>query len=414
MHLFDLLYFLVLVLGAPFWLRYLFNPAARGLLRGRFAPPLLPGGGRSVWIHAVSVGEVRSLAGLIAELRRDPARAVVLSVTTPAGYACARRDYPDILVTPAPFDFSFVVRRFIRRLRPELMLFNELEVWPNWLRCLHRRGIPMLLINGRMSERAFARYRLTRALWRPLLNRFTLLLVQAELYRQRFTALGVAPERLRVCGNIKADQALEAAARLPGAAEVVAALGQPPTGLPRVTLASSHASDEAVFLPAAAAVRGRFHYVIVPRHVERAVEIERRVLEFGLTCRVFSRAPRDGGEEVLIYDRMGYLLPILSVSAAVVMGGTWESRIGGHNLYEPAALARPLAGGPHCNNFPDIGGELAESGAYRITADSAALQRWLRDLPADGGANPAARRSVERRLGSLACTVSAIRSCLGC
>ncbi len=152
------------------------------------------------------MGEVRSLKSLIQQLGEKGQR-VVLSVTTPAGWECARREYPGIAVIHSPFDFSFVVRRFIDRINPRLVIFNELEIWPNWISLLHRRHIPMLLINGRISEAAFARYRFFNFILRPFFRRIDCFLVQNAIYQKRFLQLKIPAEKIIVCGNIKADEA---------------------------------------------------------------------------------------------------------------------------------------------------------------------------------------------------------------
>ncbi|HEX7501825.1 MAG TPA: glycosyltransferase N-terminal domain-containing protein, partial [Acidobacteriota bacterium] len=248
MLILDLLYALLLLLLFPFWLKYAFKNSYRQLLKSRLRPQLEPGPGRNVWIHAVSVGEVRSLRSLIAALGEKKV-GVVLSVTTPAGFAFARKEYPGIPVLHAPLDFSFVVRRFIDRIRPRLVIFNELEIWPNWITLLHRRRVPMLLINGRISDAAFSRYRVFGIILRPFFRRLDSYLVQNELYRQRFLHLRIPAEKITVGGNIKADEAASSLRELPRPEEIIAHLRLPSPARKIVVLASSHDPDEKVFIP---------------------------------------------------------------------------------------------------------------------------------------------------------------------
>lgn len=408
----DLLYFLLLLVAWPFWLKYLLKPSYRPLLRERLRPcPELAGAG-PVWIHAVSVGEVRSLKSLVAALQAT-GRRVVLSVTTPAGFAFARNVFPDLQVFLAPLDLSFVVRRFIACLQPRLMVFNELELWPNWIALLRKNRVPMLLINGRVSPAAYRRYRLFSFILRPFFRRIDRYLVQNELYRQRFLGLGVETGRIAVCGNIKADEAEAGLAALPPPGEVRRQLGIE-AALPLVVLASSHPQDEEVFIPALPSRAGAFQFVIVPRHVERAAAICARLEREGAAPALFSQGGVGASGAVLVYDRMGFLFPLMSAADVVFMGGTFAAGTGGHNLYEPAALGKVIVGGPHTGNFPDIGRELRERGAYRQVGDS---REWAAFLEGFSGLDrgriaAAARAAVAARKGSLACTLKHIESLL--
>lgn len=411
MLILDLLYFLLLLLTWPFWLAYVLKKRYRSLLRSRLRPQLEPAAEQAVWIHAVSVGEVRSLRSLIETLAQGGQR-IVLSVTTPAGYEFARREYPGLPVILSPLDLSFVVRRFIDRIRPRLVVFNELEVWPNWISLLRRRRVPMLLINGRVSDKAFRRYRAFRFILRPFFRNVDRFLVQNELYRQRFLRLHVPAEKITVCGNIKADEAENSVRALPPAGEVRSHLGG--AGLARriVVLASSHERDEQVFIPAIPVLGDDYFFIIVPRHVQRAPAIAARLRRLGVRQALYSRQEAGGpGLQALVYDRMGYLLPIMSIADIVFMGGTFAARTGGHNLYEPAALGKVIVGGPHYNNFPDIGRELEAGGAYRRVSDSA---QWLEFLKAFPGLDlkrigDNARKAVAERKGSLACSIEQVR-----
>jgi 3-deoxy-D-manno-octulosonic-acid transferase len=404
------LYILLLLLSLPFWLKYVLKRSYRSLLKNRLRPQLAAASEKSIWIHAVSVGEVRSLRTLIETLGRTGQR-IVLSVTTPAGFAFARKEYPAIPVIQAPLDLSFVVGRFIDRVNPLLVIFNEMEIWPNWVWLLHRRRIPMLLINGRISTSAFRRYRTFRIILQPFFRRIDGYSVQNELYRQRFLRLRIPAERITVCGNIKADEAESSLPSIPSPAEVRAQLQLPASARKIAVLASSHDSDERIFLPAVQS-RPDYFFIIVPRHVQRAAAIAARLQRVGAKYALYSSGETlDTGARVLIYDRMGYLFPIMSIADVVFMGGTFDPGIGGHNLYEPAVLGKPIAGGPHYNNFPDIGRELEESGVYRQVNSS---DEWLEFL--DGFPGPGleiirdcARHAVTKRKGSLACSLQQIQ-----
>lgn len=411
MLILDLLYFLLLALTWPFWIARFLKPSQRRLLRGRLRPQLEPLAGNStVWIHAVSVGEVRSLRSLVAELQQRDRR-IVLSVTTPAGFEFARREYPGLTVIQSPLDLSFVVRRFIDRIQPQLVIFNELEIWPNWISLLHRRRVPMLLINGRISDAAFRRYRLFGLILRPFFRRITGYLVQNELYRQRFLHLRIPAAKITVCGNIKADEADSSLRGIPPREEVLSHLRLPAPAKKIVVLASSHEEDEKVFIPAIPEHSQGCFFIIVPRHVQRAPAIAARLQLLGIQHSLFTRQEAAiPGLQALVYDRMGFLLPILSIADIVFMGGTFDPRTGGHNLYEPAVLGKAIAGGPWYNNFPDIGRELAENGAYHRVNNG---EEWKQYLAAASGLDlqrigARARQAVAGRKGSLACSLEQI------
>ncbi|MGH3183352.1 MAG: 3-deoxy-D-manno-octulosonic acid transferase, partial [Streptosporangiaceae bacterium] len=164
------------------------------------------GGGGAIWLHAVSVGEALAVERLIAQLRqRFPARQVVLSVTTAAGRSVAERRIAADRIFYFPLDFRFAARQALQAVRPELVLIAETEIWPNFLREAARRGVPVMFINGRISARSFARYRLVRRLLRPTLAPVASFLMQTPADAARARALGAAPERVQVAGNLKFD-----------------------------------------------------------------------------------------------------------------------------------------------------------------------------------------------------------------
>ncbi len=410
MLILDFLYILLLLLSLPFWLKYILKRSNRSLLKNRLHPQLSAASDKSIWIHAVSVGEVRSLRTLIETLGRTGQR-IVLSVTTPAGFDFARKEYPAIPVIHAPLDLSFVIGRFIDRINPRLVIFNEMEIWPNWVWRLYRLRIPMLLINGRISTAAFRRYHAFRIILQPFFRRIDGYFVQNELYRQRFLRLGIPAERITICGNIKADEAESSLPDIPSPKEVRAQLRLPASIGKIAVLASSHDSDEKIFLPAVQS-RPDYFFIIAPRHIQRAPAIAASLQRIGAKFMLYSHGEGpDPGARALIYDRMGYLFPIMSIADVIFMGGTFDAGIGGHNLYEPAVLGKPIVGGPHYNNFPDIGRELEESGAYRRVNSSDEWLEFLASFPGPGleSIRDSARHAVAKRKGSLACSLQQIQ-----
>jgi 3-deoxy-D-manno-octulosonic-acid transferase len=415
MILLDFLYAILLLCTFPFWVKYIFKEKYRRLLKDRLRPQLPACAEQTIWIHAVSVGEVRSLKSLIQKLG-ERKQQVILSVTTPSGFEFARKEYPTLHVIHSPFDLSFVIRRFIRAINPKLVVFNELEVWPNWISLLHRKKIPMLLINGRISESAFGRYRLfSFFLWR-FLRRIDGFLVQNNIYKKRFQQLKIPAEKILVCGNIKADEADRTLKQLPARQDVLTHLRLGPRKKRIIALASSHSSSEKIVVPAIGPLSADFLFIIVPRHVQRAGAIARQLEQYGLKYAFYSDPlPIPPDIQVLIYDRMGYMIPIMSIADIIFMGGTHDPKIGGHNLYEPAALGKLILGGPYYNNFPDIGSELESSGVYRQINSSSELVDFASrfqniDLQRIG---TKALEAVLNRKGSLACTLEQIQRYIG-
>jgi len=415
MLILDFLYVVLLLFTFPFWAKYIFKKKYRRLLKDRLRPQLPPRGDASVWIHAVSVGEVRSLKSLIQKLH-DRRHQVVLSVTTPSGFDFARREYPSLCVIHSPLDLSWTITHFIRSINPKLVIFNELEIWPNWISLLRKKRIPILLINGRISETAFSRYRFFNFFLRHFFRQIDCFLVQNPIYKKRFLQLKIPAEKIIVCGNIKADEADRSLKQLPEKKEVLAHLRLEAMKKKVITLASSHSGSEKIVIPAIQALSANFFFIIVPRHVQRVATIARQLERHGVRYSLFSESqPMNAATQVLIYDRMGYLFPIISITDIVFMGGTHDQKIGGHNLYEPAAMGKLILGGPYYNNFPDIGRELEETGVYHQVNHSQELVDFAeryQDLNLEQ-INRKAVKAVLNRKGSLACTLEQIQRFIG-
>ena len=175
---------------------------------------------------------------------------IVLSVTTPSGYQYAKREYKSIEVINSPVDHSLTVKRFILRINPEILILNELEIWPNWILLLKKYNIPIALINGRISEDAFGRYNFFLFILKPFFRKIDLYLVQDQIYKQRFMRFRIPAARIKVCGNIKADEAFSLSRQLPSEGDIFTYLKikQKPEKI--VTLASSHSNDEKILIQA--------------------------------------------------------------------------------------------------------------------------------------------------------------------
>lgn len=415
MLILDLLYIFLLVLSIPFWIHYLFKADYRKHFRLRIFPRLRPRVEKTVWVHAVSVGEVKSLKGLIQNLVQVQKKKVILSVSTPSGFEFARRELSIVEVIPAPFDASFVIRRFIRLIQPEIVIFNELEIWPNWLFLLHRHRIPILLINGRISEKAFQWYSFFSFFIGRFVSLIDFLVVQSEIYKERFLQLKITENKIVVCGNIKADEAYDNLQALPNEKEIFTHLRIKRSEKKILTVASSHLQDERVLFEAIDRLVDDYFIILVPRHPKRAEGIGLQLEKRSISHRLFSKPASDTFEpEVLIFDEIGYLFPIMAISDIVIMGGTYQRKIGGHNLYEPAILGKLIVGGRYYHNFQDIGRALEEAGVYRRADTAIELISLLNhiDLIDFAKIRGDAYQNVLKKRGSVPCALRHIQKYL--
>lgn len=406
--LYSLLFYLLLpaILLRLCW-RALRAPAyARrwGERLGRVAPL----SGTVIWVHAVSVGETLAALPLIRRLQAaQPQARLLVTTTTPTGSARVRAALGDGVVhCYAPYDFPHAVRRFLDRVRPGLLIVMETELWPNVLHGCARRGIPVVLANARLSARSAAGYGRVAALTRPMLAALTRVAAQTREDGERLLALGLAPDRLHVTGNIKFDLELDAA--LHERAHRLRADwrgGARPIWL----AASTHEGEDEPVLAAhrrLLAVRPDALLVLVPRHPERFARVHALCARQGL--RVLRRSAGQApvaDTQVLLGDTMGELLAFCGAADLVFVGGSLVP-VGGHNLIEPAAWGKPVLSGPEVFNFVEAARLLEAAGGLRICADGAALADAVVELlgqPERRAAMGAAARAVaEANRGALA------------
>jgi 3-deoxy-D-manno-octulosonic-acid transferase len=370
---------------------------------GRFAPPTRTGG---IWIHAVSVGEAQAVQPLIRRLlQREPSGSLVVTTTTPTGSARVRELFGEqVFHVYFPFDLPWAVRGFLDRVQPSLAVLVETEVWPNLLSECNRRGVPVLLANGRLSERSARGYRRLGSLSRETFARFSAVAAQSDADAQRFVSVGVPPERLTVTGSIKFDQSIRGSVK--EQAEVV----RREWGVDRSVwvAASTHEGEEEGVLDAHEQVLRVLPdalLVLVPRHPERfdrvAQLVQRRRLRM---WRRTQRMPPPSGTAVFLGDTMGELPVFLAAADAAFVGGSLLP-VGGHNVLEPAALGVPVAFGPHMFNFAQISQMLLDAGAAERVDGAAALgetmQRWLGNASLRARVGENGRRVVEANRGAL-------------
>lgn len=359
-----------------------------------------------VWFHAVSVGEVKLLRPLIREFtRKRPDWEVVVSTTTATGLAVARRDYPDLLTFYAPLDFSWAVRRALRHLRPTILAFVELELWPNWIEAAHCQGARVVVVNARLSKRSFRGYRRLGRLLRPTLRQIDLVAAQTDEYARRFIELGVDAARVPVTGSVKYD-GLETDRANPKTLALRKAFGI--SGADVVFVAgSTMEGEEGAALEAYRAARGRHHrlrLILVPRHPERFDAVAAWLRDQGELVWRRSQsgpAPKSG---IILVDTVGELSAVWGLADIAFVGGSLFPGRGGQNMMEPAAYAASVLFGPHTDNFQEATeGLLTRAAAVRVRSAEELRQALQADLEEPESAHArgqAARRFVLAQQGA--------------
>ena len=376
---------------APFYL-------ARGWRTGKYlpllrerlgwdasAPPLPPG---SLWIHAVSVGEVLAARTLAGGLRSATPRPLVLSATTAAGVTLARAaaasgEVDGVLASP--LDFPGAVARVFARVRPAALVLVEAELWPNWLRAARHLGVPVVLVNARISARSFTRWRRARWLFRPLFAGLAAAGARTDEDAARLEALGVAPSRLRVTGDLKFD----VTAPMLGRAEARARFGVPDDAFVFVA-GSLHEGEEAAVVAAFRALRMVLPDAVLVLAPRKSFTLPEALAGFAIARRSRGEAAVAGG--VLFVDTMGELRDLYAAADLAFVGGSLVPA-GGHNLLEPAAASVPVLFGPSTETFAAVAAELVERGGGFRVADAGELSAHSSSLAAD----ESARREAGQR-----------------
>jgi 3-deoxy-D-manno-octulosonic-acid transferase len=373
-------------------------------------PPLPPG---SLWVHAASVGEVRAAARLVDRLRAR-GRAVCTSTVTATGRAAMRRARPGLPCHLAPLDHPWCVAGALARVAPAALVLVEAELWPAWIAAAARRGIPVALVSGRVSDKSFARYRRLARGVAPTLRRLAALGARTEADAERFLALGAPRERVRVTGDLKLDADDEPPAPAPELARV---LGRAPL----VVGGSTHAGEELALLDALDALERAglaAALALAPRQPERVEEVARLLRRRG---RAFRRRTQLGAQplhagEVLLLDTLGDLAGLYARAALCFVGGSLAPR-GGHNVLEPASVGCPVLVGPHTQGIRHAVELLVSCGAARSVAGSAALAaaaaEWLRAPAAAARAGEAGRQVLARHRGSAERSAALVEALLG-
>ena len=370
--------------------------------------------GPTIWVHAVSVGEVRAVDRLIAGIRdRFREHRIVISTTTPTGRGLALERTDVDRVVYFPLDLPSAVRRSLDQIQPNLVMMAETEIWPNFLRQCGLRGIPVLMVNGRISDKSFPRYLSGRRWLGRVLDGYWLLGMQSGDDARRIRELGADPSKVAVFGNLKYDPPSATPQLNRRLIEVLEA------SQPLIVAASTAAEEETLVLEAFRSVRTdqpTAKLLIAPRLADRFDEVEALLRTSGLTyCRRSSFADTPAGTDVILLDSIGELSGIFEYATLVFMGGTLVPR-GGHNLVEPARFAKPVVFGPHMQNFREMTRTFLEADAAIQVVDAAKLANEMVGLlsePARAAEiGRRGKRLAEDNGGATERTLGAVRRCL--
>jgi 3-deoxy-D-manno-octulosonic-acid transferase len=434
MLLYSLALVVAIVVASPYWLlRMAWSGRYRhglGQRLGLVSPGLreFVGERSTIWIHAVSVGEVIAASRLIERMQAlDPDLRLVISTTTRTGQKLAQERFDtvpeqrdDSGPTPTrvfyyPLDFAWIVRRYLKALKPRALVLVESELWPRMLVEAERAGVPVIVVNGRISNRSLPRYRALRTLWRPLLRKLTLVLAQSEEDRLRFVDIGVPAEKVRTAGNLKYD--VRAAVELPITRELRMHL--PQSG--KVIVAGSTLEGEERFLLDAFRELlpdlPQLTMILAPRHPERFRTVEKSISDAGLPLVRRSdwlqRPEPIAAGSVFLLATVGELASVYSLASVAFVGGSLIPA-GGHNPLEPAQFAVPIVMGPYTENFRGMVATLLEQEAIRVTPPERlcpALQELLTS-PEAKAMGSRARHVFEEQAGASETCLDAIRKIL--
>lgn len=364
-------------------------------------------GEKTIWIHAVSVGEVLAAKPLVMQIRKEyPNIPLIMSVTTETGQAAATSAYGDtVFIINFPFDFGFSVRKYLRIYDPQLVIIMETELWPCFCREVKKASIPLVLINGRISLTSFPHYKRLRFFIKEVLDCFDLLIVQTAQYKERLLELGAASKKIHIAPSLKYHKCnfdID-----PKQKEKFISV----TGIDKkdivITGGSTHQGEEEILVnifKTLSIEQPSLKLIIAPRRPERFGEVESLILKHGLLYKKMSAGEDTKPWRVLLVDRMGELKNCYAVSKIVFVGGSLIKH-GGQNLLEAAAFSLPVVFGQHIYNFLESADMLLDSGGGFMVRDEHELRETcaflLKNKLECETAGKAARSVIDSRQGGL-------------
>lgn len=364
----------------------------------------------NIWVHAVSVGEVLAVTRFVEELQaRYPEKHIVISTVTPTGNDLAKKQFPFATVLYAPFDFSLSVKAYLDEISPALYISAETEIWPNMFYALYRRGIPIIQVNGRISDKSFKQYKRFRFAVKPILSYVRCFCMQTEIDAQRVIDIGASSQKVFVTGNMKFDEDLE---------RKTSSYGQifQNHQAPVLAAGSTHPGEEEIVLTIFQKLRSVFPglgLILAPRHVERTEDVAALIKQHGMGfCRLSEIMEKHmKADDVVLVDTIGHLRHLYRYATVVFIGKSLIGR-GGQNIIEPASLGKPVIIGPHMENFRSVRDLMVQSQAVVVVQNAKELEEAFVSLlsdPAKGvmlGKN--AKAAVEEQKGAVSRTLDRI------
>lgn len=341
----------------------------------------LPIDGPRIWVHSISMGETKAVAPLVEQIRKQmPNASIVISTTTETGLSEAKRSMPELdHYFYLPLDFSWTMRRLTKRIKPDLLILVESDFWYN----LVSFNKKVVLVNGKISETSQSRFKLFSFFSKALFSQFDLFCLQSQRFASRFETLGVAPSKIVVTGNLKFDQPFPHLDIERWRND----LGISPTDK-IITLGSTHDPEEDQLISAIEPLFDQFQnlkILLVPRHPERfpavAALLDKKKIHY---AKFSDHLPKQGNERIILIDAMGVLSACYQLSDIAIVGGSYVSHVGGHNIFEPAALGIPVLFGPHMETQKDLVDVVVHGGAGKqvpLASLTSTLEQMLRSPP---------------------------------
>lgn len=422
-YLLNFIYGLLILLASP-WLLYaaVFQGKYRRGYPQKLAGlvPVRTGAERCIWFHAVSVGEVNLIQPLLAAFECEyPEWRCVVSTTTRTGYELAKKKYDHLSVFYCPLDFTWAVKNAMSRVRPDVLLLAELELWPNLVRAARRHGARVVIANGRLSEHSHRGYMRIRWMVSHLLRQVDLIAAQNAEYEERFLKLGARPETVHVSGSLKFDGAEtdRTNARTRQLAQLINISDDDTVFL----AGSTQQPEEKIVLDVFAELQPRFsrlRLILAPRHPHRTAEVvellEAQPIPWQRRSEI--EGPVDSDVRILLIDTIGELSAWWGTASIAYVGGSMGSR-GGQNMIEPAAYGAAVSFGPHTRNFRDIVQLMLEHGAACVVKDGDELRSFVRRCLEDpawaNGLGNRGQRLVMSQLGATDRTLQLLAAFLG-
>ena len=366
---------ILFILILPFW-----------LILGIFKPKLIKGFKAkcgyfeatelkdSIVFYGVSVGEINALENLIKRTKETFNNPIVVCTGTQTGQEIAKKKLGEVadFITYFPYDFPFCVGHFLNNVNPKVVIVAETELWPNFARLVHNRGIDLMIINGRISDRTYKSYKKLSFFFKPILQNYTKILTQSARDNEKLISIGANPQTTQVIGNLKFDIAKKECDFDLGSGRIIIA-------------GSTHSGEDEIILPAFAKIKKDFadaKLLVAPRHPERQNAVKKLIEATGLSWGLRSNGDKFDDKEIILLDTMGELGKAYSLCEFAIMGGSFN-KTGGHNPLEATVFEKPTISGSCVNNFKDIFALLTQSGASKIVANGAELEDYMRKLLSD-------------------------------